>query len=165
MQKAGKGMLALGWVLGLVFLTLFFGKWQEKQYNPNQKPSFSTQNGQSEVILLRNRYGHYVTSGYINGHEVNFIVDTGASEISIPLDIAQQLNLDPGPPQYRSTANGNITVYATRLDEVTIGNITQYDVYATINPYMKEGILLGMSFLKHLDFSQQGNQLILRARH
>lgn len=157
-------MLALGWVLGLIFLTLFFNNFLEKQYNPNQKPSFSTQNGQSEVTLIRNRFGHYVTSGYINGHEVDFIIDTGASEISIPVAIAQQLNLQPGPPQSRSTANGNITVYATRLDEVTIGNITQYDVYATINPYMEDGVLLGMSFLKHLDFSQQGNQLILRAR-
>jgi aspartyl protease family protein len=61
------------------------------------------------------------------------------------------------------TANGTIPVYLTTLDRIQIGKIVLYDVRASINPYMDEDeILLGMSFLRHLEFSQRDDQLILR---
>ena len=62
-----------------------------------------------------------------------------------------------------STANGTIPVNMTTLGRVQIGNIVLNNVRAHINPYMdEEEILLGMTFLKHLEFTQRGDQLILR---
>jgi aspartyl protease family protein len=61
------------------------------------------------------------------------------------------------------TANGRVKVYSTVLEQLSIGNIFLYNVAANINPAMKSNeILLGMSALKRVDFSQTGKQLILR---
>jgi aspartyl protease family protein len=61
-----------------------------------------------------------------------------------------------------TTANGTVPVYATRLDEMRIGDIVVHDIRATINPHTSDDfVLLGMSFLQHLEFSQRNGQLIL----
>ncbi len=157
-------MIILGWLLVLGLLTLFFSDYLAKQQNPNQQLRTATApNGQSEVRLQRNRYGHYVASGLINGQPVTFLLDTGATHISIPASVARRLNLEAGLAIPVETASGQVEVFATRLDSVSLGNIEVNNVRANINPYMDmEEILLGMSFLKHLDFSQQGDQLIIR---
>ena len=62
-----------------------------------------------------------------------------------------------------STANGTVTVYATTLDEINIGEIKLRDIKADINPHMDgDEILLGMSFLKHLSVIHQGDELTIR---
>ncbi len=157
-------MIILGWLMVLGLLTLFFSDYLAKQRNPNQQLQTATSpNGQSEVRLQRNRYGHYVASGLINQQPVTFLLDTGATHISIPAKVARRLNLNAGLAMPVETANGTVEVYATRLDSVSLGEVVVNDVRANINPYMDmEEILLGMSFLKHLDFSQQGDQLIIR---
>ena len=95
----------------------------------------------------------------INSTEVVFLLDTGATDITIPEKIAQKLRLKAGIKIPVQTANGQTVVYATTLDSVSIGEIELHGVNANINPYMQgEEVLLGMSFLRHLDFAQQGEQ-------
>ena len=162
-KRIGKGMIILCWIVLLGLLTIYFSRYLEQQNNPNQNLT-ATQNGQAnEVQLQRNRYGHYVASGLINSQEVTFILDTGATDISIPEKVAQKLRLKAGIKIPVNTANGQINVYATTLNSVSLGSIELNDIRANINPYMQgEEILLGMSFLKHLHFSQQGDQLLIR---
>lgn len=162
-QSLGQGMIFLAWILFLALLSYAFSHYLDRQNNPNQSIQ-SQRNGQTaEVKLQRNRYGHYLAAGKINQHSVTFLLDTGATLISIPSNIAKQLNLKSGYPIQSRTANGSITVYATRLDSVSIGAIQLNNIPATINPHMNgEEILLGMSFMKHLEITQKGNQLILR---
>ncbi|MCW9024061.1 MAG: TIGR02281 family clan AA aspartic protease [Gammaproteobacteria bacterium] len=163
-KRIGKSMLIGMWVLLLGLLTLLFGELLEKQYNPNQQlSSQQNQSGKSEVVLQRNKFGHYVANGKINGEEVTFMLDTGATDISIPEPIALRLGLERGRSAVYQTAKGPATVYTTQLDHVSLGNIQLQKVRATINPHMNgEEILLGMSFLKHLDFEQKGNTLTLK---
>lgn len=162
-RKMGKGMLIAAWLCALLLLTFFFNSELEQQFNPNTDPqSKSTVNG-IEVKLQRNRQGHYVSTGTINAEPVIFLLDTGATDVSIPSGLANQLKLNAGASHRVSTANGNINVYSTRLDELTIGDIRLYNVAANINPGMQgEEILLGMSALKQLEFTQRGDQLTLR---
>lgn len=163
-QRLGKGMIYVAWLFMLGVLTLLFNHFLDKQNNPNQ--DLSTQykpDGTREVILQRNRSGHYVANGTINNQPVVFFLDTGATIVSIPELIARRLNLRQGTPMRVNTANGTITTYSTRLEHIALGEIELEGVRATINPYMEtEEILLGMSFLKHLEFTQRGNKLILR---
>ncbi len=115
------------------------------------------------MVLQRNRKGHYVSSGYINGEPVTFMLDTGASDISIPASVADRLGLKRGAPLYFNTANGTVMGYSTFLDSVSIGDITLRNVRASINPNVKDmDILMGMSFLKHVEFTQRGDTLTLR---
>ena len=161
--RTGKFMIIGAWILILGLLTLFFTQWQAREYNPNRDLRAQVENGNREVILQRNRYGHYVASGSINGHDVTFLLDTGATHISVPGDLARDLGLEPGPSYRVGTANGTITVRGTTVDTLSLGPIQLHDVRANINPYMEgDEVLLGMSALRNLEFSQRGDRLTLR---
>lgn len=164
-KRTGKWMFALAWLAGLGLLTLFFKDQLHQQYNPNQQP-ISYSNGEvAEVRLKRNRQGHYVSTGVINGQPVVFLLDTGATSVSIPFHLASHLGLSPGNRYPVRTANGTINVAQTNIDQLALGTIQFYDVEANLNPGMKEQeILLGMSVLKHLEFTQKGDWLILKSR-
>jgi aspartyl protease family protein len=163
-NKIGKLFVWLAWILAIALLMFVFEDELYKQYNPNSQPQVSlNSSGQAEVILKQNRQGHYVTNGNINETSVTFLLDTGATQVSIPAHIADKLQLESYGSYPVQTANGRVTVYKTKIDQLSIGNIFLYNVAAHINPAMKsDGILLGMSALKQLDFQQTGKQLILR---
>ncbi len=160
----GIGMIAAAWVLVLGLLTALLGYWQESQYDPNGMLEGQTlRSGVREVQLKQNREGHYVARGKINGAPVRFLLDTGATDVSIPSGLAGELGLERGPAQSVRTAAGIITTYATRLDRVSLGSIELRDLRAHINPHMRSGeVLLGMSFLKNLELVQQRGLLTLR---
>lgn len=162
-KRLGSGMVIIGWLLLFSLLTYLFSDYLDKENNPNQNLA-TTQLGKTKLVeLQRNRYGHYVANGTINNKPVVFMLDTGATNISIPEKIAQRLKLKAGLKIPVNTANGEIEVYATMLDHVGLGAIKLNNFSANINPYFKgDEILLGMSFLKHLDFSQEGDKLLIR---
>jgi aspartyl protease family protein len=159
----GQGMTIAAWIIAILLLAFLFQDHLDNQRNPNARlDSLRTDTGKIEVRLQRNRYGHYVATGEINGTPVELLLDTGATDVSIPSDLADRLGLERGPAQRYHTANGYITAYQTVIDEITLGDIRIRDVRASINPRIPgDSVLLGMSFLKHLDFSQQGDVLIL----
>jgi aspartyl protease family protein len=163
-NKIAKLFVWLAWIIAIVLLMYFFQGVLDKQYNPNSQPKVSLNNaGQAEVVLQQNRQGHYVTLGSINGTSVTFLLDTGATQVSIPAHIADELQLESFGSYPVQTANGTVTVYKTKIDQLSIGNIFLYNVAAHINPAMKsDAILLGMSALKEVEFSQKGKQLTLR---
>lgn len=162
--RLGRGMLIGGWLLGLLLLALLFNGLLEHQRNPNRSLSTAvTDSGTREVVLQRNKNGHYLARGEINGLPVEFLLDTGATDVSVPEAIAHRLGLERGPPLVYGTANGTITAYLTTLSSLSLGDIVVHRVRASINPHMgDETILLGMSFLKHLEFTQRGDTLIIR---
>lgn len=163
-KHLGRGMIIAAWVLLLALLTLFFNDRLDRQRNPNQQVrSTVTRDGAPEVRLQRNRFGHYVASGFINGHAVEFMLDTGASDVSVPEAVAGRLGLRRGQPVYYQTANGTVRAWQTIIDEIRLGELRVGPVRASINPGTQgDEILLGMSFLKQLDFRQQDDTLTLR---
>ena len=163
-KSIGKGMIIAAWLIVLGLLTVFFNNLLEKQHNPNQDlQGRILDSGTREVQLIRNRAGHYVTPGEINQHKVTFMLDTGATNVSIPEKIANRMGLQKGYPLSVNTANGVIQVYSTRLQELRIADIVLHDISANINPYMDdEGVLLGMNVLKKLELIQRGETLTLR---
>lgn len=162
-RRLGKGMIYVAWLLALGLLTWIFSGWLDSQRNPNRQVKSVLEEDTPVVVLERSRYGHYNASGQINGREVRFLLDTGATTVSVAASVAKRLGLKRGPTVLTDTANGAVTTYLTRLDSVQLGNIELRDVKANINPHMKtDEVLLGMNFLKHLEFTQRGNTLILK---
>ena len=157
-------MLIATFVFSLVALTIFFDNWLSNQSNPNQNPDYSlSESGIKEVILQRNRQGHYVAIGRINEIPVTFLLDTGATDVAIPSNVAKKVGLERGVAHRALTANGIVTVFATTAGELSIGNITLYNIDASITPSMPgDTILLGMSALKKIEFTQKGASLTLR---
>ena len=91
-KRIGQGMWMIAWVLLLGLLYLFFEDTISQQYNPNQ--SLVSDSSNAEVVLQRNRSGHYVAPGKINGTAVTFLLDTGATTISIPEAVAEKNRLN-----------------------------------------------------------------------
>lgn len=163
-RAMGKIMIAAGFMLGIGLLTTLFNGILQRQANPNGIPAGSMDaGGVREVVLQRNRQGHYVSGGHINGEPVQFLLDTGASDLAIPLVVAQRTGLAPGIEGRAMTANGTAVVYDTSIDELALGTILLRDIDASIVPSMGgETILLGMSALRQIEFSQRGSALTLR---
>lgn len=161
--RAGKWMIVAAWLAALALLTLLFSKVLEQKYNPNQNLQTNYQGDTKEIVLQSSRHGHYIASGQINNKPVVFLVDTGASFVSVPENLANELNLKKGVVSRSITANGVINTFDTTLDEISLGDITLYNVRASINPYMKgEEILLGMSFLRQLEVIHKDGELTIR---
>jgi aspartyl protease family protein len=160
----GRGMIVAAWIVGLGLLTLLFSDLLERERNPNRQVlSRVDGDGGVDVVLQRNRYGHYVATGRINGERVEFLVDTGASDVSVPGALAARLGLERGAALTYQTANGTVTGYRTRIDRLELGELVLQDVPASINPaYRENDVLLGMSVLKRLEFTQRGDTLTLR---
>lgn len=163
-HRIGTVMMIVMWLLLLVIVSYFFGNLLDRQNNPNQVLTTRyVDDNFREVVLKRNRYGHYVTSGSINGHQVVFMIDTGATGVAVPEHMAQRLGLERGMRIEMQTANGVAKAYMSSLQRVGIGEIELQDVGAYINPNdQQDEILLGMTFLKHIEFTQRGDTLTLR---
>jgi aspartyl protease family protein len=115
------------------------------------------------VTLKQDRQGHYTVRGLINNSPIDFLVDTGATEVVIPAGLAERLNLERGRAKRASTANGPVTVYQTNLTRLSIADLHFDNVSGVINPGMNgTAALLGMSVLKNLELTQTGNTLVLK---
>lgn len=159
----GWGLIAAGWIGMLGVLYVFFDVVIDRQHPPQRPIEMQHIAGVSEWTLERNRAGHYVTPGAINGQPVIFMLDTGATLVSVPAHQGPTLGLVPGVHGKARTANGDVDIRLTNIDSLTLGPFHLRDVRASLNPGMKDDqVLLGMSVLKHLEFTQRGKTLILR---
>ena len=157
----GRGMALVASLLMLGLFYLYFENSLQARDNPNRALQVAPG---AELVLKRGRDGHYVFPGEINGQRVTFLLDTGATLVSVPARLGDALGLQPGVPMQAVTANGTVTTYATRIDSLAFGPFDLRGVPASLNPGMRgEQILLGMSVLKHLEFTQRGDTLVLRA--
>ncbi|KAI2691832.1 TIGR02281 family clan AA aspartic protease [Pseudomonas sp. TNT3] len=162
-KRAGRVLMVLAWCAALFLATRFFGQWEARQENPNVVVNSEQGEGFIEVKLVSNRQGHFVASGQINGQPVDFMLDTGATDVSIPAEMAKQLKLEEGFGVTLSTANGLSQGYRTRIDRLQVGDIVLRDVRALVAPGLGgKQVLLGMSALNKLEFTQRGGTMLLR---
>ncbi|MDT3717538.1 MULTISPECIES: retropepsin-like aspartic protease family protein [Pseudomonas] len=162
-KRAGRVLMIVAWAAALFLATRFFGQWEKHQQNPNSVVKSEQGDGFVEVRLLSNGQGHFVADGAINGRRVLFMLDTGATDVAIPEALARDLDLARGAAVQLSTANGRTQGYRTRLDSLQLGDIHLRDVRALVVPGLDgQGVLLGMSALKQLEFTQRGGTMLLR---
>ena len=106
------------------------------------------------MILDSDRRGHFRVDARVDGRRLDFMVDTGASLVTLRESDAAYLGIRPMPADYRatvSTANGKIKAAPARLSRIEIGDITVFDVPALVLPdEVLEQNLLGVSFLSKL---------------
>lgn len=163
-QTIGGWMIALLWIIALGSGTFLAHQWLEARAQARQASIIDDGSGSRTLVLSSDRFGQYLVEANVKNNDVNndvaFLLDTGASGISIPQRIADELGLQRGRPARVMTANGDITVYATSIDSLSIGPFTRTNVKAHINPQMDgELALLGMSFLRHYELIQRGGKL------
>ncbi|MET0066799.1 MAG: retropepsin-like aspartic protease [Candidatus Thiodiazotropha sp.] len=162
-QQLGRWMVVVAWLLLLGLLTLLFSQWLEQRNNPNRDLQLSFDaSGAQTVVLKRNRAGHYLAPGRINGVDVTFLVDTGATFVALSSGLADRAGLKRGVRSQAQTASGVVTSWLTVIDDLQLGPLRMRDVRAAIIPEMPDRqVLLGMSFLKHLRLEQHQGELVI----
>ena len=119
----------------------------------------------ASVTIAPNASGMYEVNGSINGFQVEFVVDTGATLISMNRHVAKRLGIDykrRGLPGQSETASGYSDIYLVNLDEVRVGQIKLHDVTASVHDgEFPKVILLGNSFLNQVDMTRDGRVLVL----
>jgi aspartyl protease family protein len=105
--------------------------------------------------------GHFQVEGVVQGRRVDFLVDTGASSVTLRERDASRLGINPAPRDYTgraSTANGTVRYAPVRLPWLEVNGIRIYDVQAAVLP--DEALstnLLGMSFLSRVRRFEMAN--------
>jgi aspartyl protease family protein len=119
------------------------------------------------LVLAADGQGHFFTPGSINGESMRFLVDTGATFVSLGAADARRARIDlaKGTPGQTMTANGVAKVWRVRLTSVKVGNITLHDVDATVHQQDMPIVLLGMSFLNRMEMRRDGTSLTLTQRY
>ena len=120
----------------------------------------------SKIVLTASHGGHFLTQGAINGKAVNFMVDTGATNVAMGVAEAERIGIDykKGQLSRGSTANGIVTAYLVRLGSVRIGDVEVFDVEAAVLPANMPQILLGNSFLTRFQMTRHNDQMVLERR-
>lgn len=126
----------------------------------------SVGDGSGKIVMTADAQGHFLTSGSINGASVRFLVDTGATMISLGASDARRMGLDfnRGLKGVSQTANGQAAVSKIQLDTVRIGDVTLHNVDALIHQSEMPVALLGMSFLNRMEMQRDGNTMTLKKR-
>ena len=120
----------------------------------------------TSVTLAQDGRGHFRTDAYVNGAHIRFMVDTGATLVSIPMSEAQRLGINylKGTPGYSMMADGRrVPSYRVNLETITVGDVTLYNVEGVVQGGGEP--LLGMSFLSRTEMRNDGQSLVLTKRY
>jgi aspartyl protease family protein len=122
--------------------------------------------GSSTVTLKADARGMFLTDGQVNGGNVRFLVDTGATLISLPAADARRLGIDylKGQRGMVQTAAGPAAAYKVTLDTVRVGSIAINAVDAVVIETGLPFALLGMSFLSRTEMKREGETMVLIKR-
>jgi aspartyl protease family protein len=121
----------------------------------------------NRIVLTAGSGGHFITQGAVNGQSANFMVDTGATMVSMSVADADRIGLNyrAGQAGYSSTANGNVPVWRIKLNSVRVGDVEIYDVDALVSPQPMPFMLLGNSFLGRFQMKRENDQMVLERRY
>jgi len=163
-QRSNMGKVAQQasiWALIFVGVIAAVGLWGD--ISQNIAPRQSVDGGQ--ITVPRSGDGHYYLTLDINGQPVNFVVDTGASQVVLTQNDAERVGLNPDDLRYlgtANTANGVVRTAAITLDSIALGDIRDQQFRAVVNGGPMEQSLLGMTYLSGFDsIAISNNELVL----
>lgn len=122
--------------------------------------------GNSQLVLTAGAGGHFTTGGSINGKPVEFMVDTGATVVSLSQAEADRIGLNyrSGRRGVANTANGQVPVHLATLSSIRIGDVQVYNVEAVVMPAQMDKVLLGNSFLSRFQLKLENDRMTLDKR-
>ncbi|MEL7150627.1 MAG: TIGR02281 family clan AA aspartic protease [Pseudomonadota bacterium] len=159
----GTARMALVWGMIFVGIVAVYGLWDDIRSDVLPRQSVATEDRVIEVPRSNDR--HFNLTMRLNGEPIDFVVDTGATDIVLSLQDARRAGLNPDDLAFSGTArtaNGTVSTAYTRIDEVAIGPVTFSNVRVAVNGGEMRGSLLGMSFLDRFERMEiTGNRLRL----
>lgn len=140
---------------------------QQRQLSLGQAPLRSSDaSTQAPLTLYAEADGHFFSNGRINNTSTRFLVDTGATAVTLSEREAKRLGLsfEQGQPVQVRTANGELVGHRIGLTSVQLGSHTQYNVLAVVMPVDMPFVLLGNSFLSRFNMLRENDRLTLKPR-
>lgn len=153
---------AAAWGLIIIGLMAGYGLWEDLRRDVLPRQSVEAT---GEIRLPRAADGHYYLTLDVGGTPVNFMADTGASQVVLSLDDAQRLGIAPENLAFigeARTANGTVRTAQVSLDDVSLGPHRDARVGAVVNEGDLDISLLGMSYLGRYRIEIADGEMILR---
>ncbi len=166
------GRAQLGRLLrhGLGWLVIFFvaiaaaGLWGDVRSSLHPRQSVFA--AEERVEVPRAPDGHYYLTLKVDGTPVDFVVDTGATDIVLSRSAAERLDIDTGALIYTGragTANGEVRTARLRVDTLALGPIVDRNVPVWVNSGEMDTSLLGMAYLQRFSSIRiEDNRLVLQ---
>lgn len=126
------------------------------------------ESGPASTNLARQADGHFITPGRINNRWVEFMVDTGATSVTLNSFTASHLGIEyvNAPTVEVGTAQGNTQAHQVVLSSVAVGDVLLTNVQAfVIEGRFPQTILLGNTFLSRINMRIENNTMILQAKY
>jgi aspartyl protease family protein len=120
--------------------------------------------GSGEIVLPVAGDGHFYLDGAVNGAPVRFVVDTGATTVTIGTPVARDARLPEGRPAVFNTANGRVEGRLVPRQRVRVACLEADDLTVAVSPGLGEIGLLGQNFLRRFEVVQTARELRLRLR-
>lgn len=150
------GMIFIGFIAG-------YGLWQDVKGTVHPTQLVYGQEGRIEVP--RQRDGHYYLTAMVNGTEIDFVIDTGATDLVLNLTDAARIGISESELMFSDiayTANGQVRTAPIRLDVIAVGELRDQNVPAMVTEGDMDISLLGMAYLERFaKIEISGNKLVL----
>ncbi len=120
----------------------------------------------NRIVITASGGGHFYPLGAINNKPVQFLVDTGATQVAMGIGQAERLGIDyrRGQMVMASTANGNVPMWRVRFASVRIGDVEVHDVEGSVLASNMPYVLLGNTFLSRFQLTRDNSQMVLERR-
>lgn len=155
--------LRMGLAWGMIFVATMagYGLWQDIRHD---RIDLSLSQG-DRVELRRSGDGHYYVTLQINGTDVDFVVDTGATGMVLTMQDARRVGFDTETLAFlgeASTANGVVRTAMVTLDLVELGPFQDRSLRAYVNEGELFDSLLGMDYLGRFRIEVAGDRMVLQ---
>jgi aspartyl protease family protein len=165
-QSLGKTVQSLAiWAFIFLGVIAAYGLWGDIRQTVMPQQSVMTDQGRVEVPLAKD--GHYYLTLSVNGTPVNFLVDTGASQVVLSRSDAERAGIDTENLAYlgrAQTANGEVRTASTWVEEMSLGGITDEGVRVWVNSGDMDKSLLGMGYLQRWSRIEIQNRALVLTR-
>ncbi len=175
MLRFGRSRLAssfkmlLWWAVIILVVTAAYSYWPDFKKTGlyvSLVPGAVITNSEGEIELRKANDGHFYMDTTVNGANIRFMIDTGASDIVLSRDDAIKAGIDVSTLEYNrfySTANGTTRGASVKISYLEAGEFRIDDFYASVNEGQLDNSLLGMTFLsKFSSYRVEGDRLLLK---
>ena len=154
-------------ILALVFAgVVYWGDFKNTKFYNSLVSGSAAMKSDGSLEFSRGSDGHFHIYAKVNGQSVEFMVDTGASDIVLTKSDAKKLGFYPSELRFTkiySTANGLSRGASVKLRNLEIGSYQTGEIYASVNEGELDTSLLGMSFLNKMkSYKIEGDKLIIQ---
>lgn len=151
---AYRGRMAAAFQQALIWVVLFFALVIVYGFKDTIQQQLYPRSGievaENVISLPRARDNHFYVDLLVNGAKIEFVIDTGATDIVLSERDAERAGINRDNLRYigrASTANGEVRIAPITLGSIQLRDITDYNIRAAVNEGEMDGSLLGMSYL------------------